>query len=157
NYEGTVFLVSHDRSFLDNVVTSTIAYEGDAHWREYEGGVQDWLLQSQRAKAWAEASKTTPAPSVTHDKNRLAAVTPKTTASTKKLSFKEQREYDALPGLIDLLEAEQAQLNEQLADGSLYVTDPTGASAKAARVAQIDDELLAALERWETLGQRVTV
>ncbi|MFM7698154.1 MAG: ATP-binding cassette domain-containing protein [Limnohabitans sp.] len=157
NYEGTVFLVSHDRSFLDNVVTSTIAYEGDAHWREYEGGVQDWLLQSQRAKAWAEASKTTPAPSVTHDKNRLAAVTPKTTASTKKLSFKEQREYVALPGLIDLLEAEQAQLNEQLADGSLYVTDPTGASAKAARVAQIDDELLAALERWETLGQRVTM
>lgn len=54
NYAGTVFLVSHDRAFLDNVVTSTIAYEGEGHWREYEGGVQDWLLQSNRAKVWSQ-------------------------------------------------------------------------------------------------------
>ena len=156
NYDGTVFLVSHDRSFLDNVVTSTIAYEGNAQWREYEGGVQDWLLQSQRAKAWAEEAKPSSVQSLNTDKSRAATVAPQK-ASPKKLSFKEQREYDALPGLIEQLEAEQAQLNQQLADGSLYASDPAGASAKAARVAQIDDELLAALERWEILGQRVTL
>ncbi|MFN6059233.1 MAG: ABC-F family ATP-binding cassette domain-containing protein, partial [Burkholderiales bacterium] len=68
NYDGTVFLVSHDRSFLDNVVTSTIAYEGNAQWREYEGGVQDWLLQSQRAKAWAEEAKPSSVQSLNTDK-----------------------------------------------------------------------------------------
>lgn len=156
NYDGTVFLVSHDRSFLDNVVTSTIAYEGNAQWREYEGGVEDWLLQSQRAKAWAEEAKPSSVQSLNTDKSRAATVVPQK-ASPKKLSFKEQREYDALPSLIEQLETEQAQLNQQLADGSLYTSDPSGASAKAARVAQIDDELLAALERWEMLGQRVTL
>lgn len=156
NYDGTVFLVSHDRSFLDNVVTSTIAYEGNAQWREYEGGVQDWLLQSQRAKAWAEEAKPSSVQSLNTDKSRAATVVPQK-ASPKKLSFKEQREYDALPGLIEQLEAEQAELNQQLADGCLYASDPAGASAKAARVLQIDDELLAALERWEILGQRVTL
>lgn len=156
NYDGTVFLVSHDRSFLDNVVTSTIAYEGNAQWREYEGGVEDWLLQSQRAKAWAEEAKPSSVQSLNTDKSRAATVVPQK-ASPKKLSFKEQREYDALPSLIEQLETEQAQLNQQLADGSLYTSDPAGASAKAARVAQIDDELLAALERWEMLGQRVTL
>lgn len=156
NYDGTVFLVSHDRSFLDNVVTSTIAYEGNAQWREYEGGVEDWLLQSQRAKAWAEEAKPSSVQSLNTDKSRAATVVPQK-ASPKKLSFKEQREYDALPSLIEQLETEQAQLNQQLADGSLYASDPAGASAKAARVAQIDDELLAALERWEMLGQRVTL
>jgi len=156
NYDGTVFLVSHDRSFLDNVVTSTIAYEGNAQWREYEGGVQDWLLQSQRAKAWAEEAKPSSVQSLNTDKSRAATVAPQK-ASPKKLSFKEQREYDALPGLIEQLEAEQAELNQQLADGSLYASDPAGASAKAARVLQIDDELMVALERWEILGQRVTL
>ena len=56
NYDGTVFLVSHDRAFLDNVVTSTIVFEGDGLWREYEGGVQDWLTQSRRAQALAQAA-----------------------------------------------------------------------------------------------------
>ena len=153
NYDGTVFLVSHDRSFLDNVVTSTIAYEGNATWREYEGGVQDWLLQSNRAKAWAEEAKSTSPATTAPEKPRFPEAAPKPSAA-KKLSFKEQREYDALPGLIEQLETEQSDLNQLLADGSLYVSDPSGASAKAARILQIDDELLAALERWELLGQR---
>jgi ATP-binding cassette subfamily F protein uup len=153
NYDGTVFLVSHDRSFLDNVVTSTIAYEGNATWREYEGGVQDWLLQSNRAKAWAEEAKSTSPATTAPEKPRFPEAAPKPSAA-KKLSFKEQREYDALPSLIEQLETEQSDLNQLLADGSLYVSDPSGASAKAARILQIDDELLAALERWESLGQR---
>ena len=154
NYDGTVFLVSHDRAFLDNVVTSTIAFEGDAHWREYEGGVQDWLLQSNRAKAWAALTQTAGKPPV----NTAQPVTPVQTPAkpaAKKLSFKEQQEYDALPGLIEQLEVEQARLSQSLADGSLFVSDAAKAADMAARIAQINDELLTAMERWETLGQRV--
>jgi len=155
NYDGTVFLVSHDRAFLDNVVTSTIAYEGDAQWREYEGGVQDWLTQSNRAKAWAAQAQTSSKPSDTASKTNTGAQTPAKTTAFKKLSFKEQREYDSLPGLIEQLEAEQAKLNRLLADGSLYVSEPKKAADMAARITQIDDELLSAMERWEVLGQRV--
>jgi ATP-binding cassette subfamily F protein uup len=158
NYDGTVFLVSHDRAFLDNVVTSTIAYESAAHWREYEGGVQDWLLQSQRAKAWAATTfvapkapskTTTAAPNTNHNK------TAEKTAPSKKLSFKEQREFDSLPTLIDTLEQEQKQLHLLLADGSLFVSEPQRAADMAERITRIDDELLAAMERWESLSQRV--
>ena len=155
NYDGTVFLVSHDRAFLDNVVTSTIAFEGDAKWREYEGGVQDWLTQSNRAKAWAAQAQTSSKPSDTTSKANSGDQTPAKTSAPKKLSFKEQREYDSLPGLIEQLEAEQAKLNRLLADGSLYVSDPKKAADMAARITQIDDELLSAMERWEVLGQRV--
>ncbi len=157
NYDGTVFLVSHDRAFLDNVVTSTIAFEGDAQWREYEGGVQDWLTQSNRAKAWAAQAQTSSKPSDTTSKANTGAQTPAKTTAVKKLSFKEQREYDSLPGLIEQLEAEQAKLNRLLADGSLYVSEPKKAADMAARITQIDDELLTAMERWEVLGRRVTV
>jgi ATP-binding cassette subfamily F protein uup len=155
NYDGTVFLVSHDRAFLDNVVTSTIAFEGDAHWREYEGGVQDWLLQSPRSKTWAAqtASKATE----TAAKSNSSSPTPEKTIGVKKLSFKEQREFDGLPGLIEQLEAEQAKLNRLLEDGSLYISEAKKAADMAARITQIDEELLAAMERWEELGQRVPV
>ena len=157
NYDGTVFLVSHDRAFLDNVVTSTIAFEGDAQWREYEGGVQDWLTQSNRAKAWAAQAQTSSKPSDTTSKANTGAQTPAKTTAVKKLSFKEQREYDSLPSLIEQLEAEQAKLNRLLADGSMYVSEPKKAADMAARITQIDDELLTAMERWEVLGRRVTV
>ena len=157
NYPGTVFLVSHDRAFLDNVVTSTIAFEGDAKWREYEGGVQDWLLQSNRAKVWSQqmANSVKPAEVANHPAPARAApeAMPAPTP-TKKLSFKEQREFDSLPGLIEALEKEQAGLNDALADGLLYVSDAKAAADKAQRVLAIDDELLAAMERWEALGQR---
>ena len=156
NYDGTVFLVSHDRAFLDNVVTSTIAFEGDAKWREYEGGVQDWLTQSNRAKAWAAQTQASTKTTEAAAKNSASA-TPSKTIAPKKLSFKEQREYESLPGLIEQLEAEQAKLNRLLADGSLYVSDPKKAADMAVRISQIDDEMLTAMERWETLGQRVPV
>jgi ABC transport system ATP-binding/permease protein len=155
NYDGTVFLVSHDRAFLDNVVTSTIAFEGEAHWREYEGGVQDWLTQSNRAKAWAAQTQTNTKTADTTSKASSGAQVQAKTTVLKKLSFKEQREYDSLPGLIEQLEAEQAKLNRLLANGSLYVSDPKKAADMAVRITQIDDEMLTAMERWETLGQRV--
>jgi ATP-binding cassette subfamily F protein uup len=144
NYEGTVFLVSHDRSFLDNVVTSTIVFEGDGLWREYEGGVEDWLTQSRRARALAAAP--TPAPA------SAKPAPPRSSTAKRKLSYKEQRELEALPDLIEALEAEQTSIHAQLADGSLFVKDAQGASALAERSARIEEELLAALERWELLG-----
>ncbi len=164
NYDGTVFLVSHDRTFLDNVVTSTIAYEGNAHWREYEGGVTDWLTQSRRA---AELEKSKSQTGIKPSKEQgiklqkqeqFAApdvpLTPASAAAAKprKLSFKEQRELDGLPDLIAALEAEQQQAASLLADGSLYAVDNARALKLASRSAQIDDQLMAALERWETLG-----
>jgi len=171
SYDGTVFLVSHDRTFLDNVVTSTIAYEGNAHWREYEGGVTDWLMQSRRAAELArnndkkalqpnkekreqllkqERLNASDVPLSTPAKTATSAAAPP--AKARKLSFKEQRERDALPDLIARLEAEQKEAAELLADGSLYAVDNARALKLAVRSAQIDDELMAALERWEQLG-----
>ena len=166
-YDGTVFLVSHDRTFLDNVVTSTIAYEGDAKWREYEGGVTDWLIQTQRANEIAQSKGQKGAKAFNYERDQLAKQTPSVSAAavplssaaataaaakTRKLSFKEQRELDTLPALISTLEAEQKEIAQALADGSLYAIDNTRAMKLATRSAQIDDELLTSMERWELLG-----
>ena len=165
NYDGTVFLVSHDRTFLDNVVTSTIAYEGDAKWREYEGGVSDWLIQTKRANEIAAAQGKTTAKPFNYEREQLqkqeqavAQVSANTPAApapskTKKLSYKEQRELDGLPDRIAALEAEQKDIAEALADGSLFASDNARALALSERNAAIDEELMAALERWEELGK----
>ncbi len=157
NYPGTVFLVSHDRTFLDNVVTSTIAYEGNARWREYEGGVQDWLLQSQRARALgASAAASAPATAEVVNKSKKAPEglpAMREQLSKKKLGYKDQRELDALPGKISNLEAEQVALRAELADGSLYTRDPARAVQLQTRDVSIDEELMHCLERWEALGK----
>jgi ABC transport system ATP-binding/permease protein len=150
NYAGTVFLVSHDRRFLDNVVTSTIAWEGEAapgRWREYEGGYEDWKLQKARSPAApaARAAASAPAP--------RAAVAPPSSERGRRLSYKDQRELDALPARIEALEAEQRELEAQLAGSEIYRTgDATRLAEAQDRYARIEDELTAALERWETLA-----
>ncbi|MDM0042430.1 ATP-binding cassette domain-containing protein [Variovorax sp. J22G21] len=155
NYDGTVFLVSHDRTFLDNVVTSTIAFEGEGRWREYEGGVQDWLIQSKRAKEIglqrAAAAPPPPPPAVAPSPAPTAAAV---NAPRKKLSYKEQRELEALPAQIAELEDEQKRITELLEHdgGAIYSNEASRAVELGERHAQIDDELMAALERWETLG-----
>ncbi len=165
SYDGTVFLVSHDRTFLDNVVTSTIAYEGDAKWREYEGGVSDWLIQTKRANDIAAAQGKTTAKPFNYEREQLqkqeqatakvSATAPAAPAPAKarKLSFKEQRELDGLPSAIAALEAEQKDIADALADGSLFAKDNARALALSARNAEIDEALMAALERWEELGK----
>ena len=150
-YEGTVFLVSHDRTFLDNVVTSTLAWDGPGHWREYEGGVQDWLAQSARWQAMREAEARA-ASDVSDQKNPQRTPGKREQLQKKKLSYKDQRELDALPALIDALEQEQADIRARLADGTLYQTDLDQAVALQARDGVIEEELMAALERWETLS-----
>ena len=150
-YEGTGFLVSHDRTFLDNVVTSTLAWDGPGAWREYEGGVQDWLAQSARWQAMREAEAG--AASDVSDQTSLQRTPDKREQlQKKKLSYKDQRELDALPALIDALEQEQADIRARLADGTLYQTDLDQAVALQARDGVIEEELMAALERWETLS-----
>ena len=180
NFEGTVFLVSHDRTFLDNVVTSTIAYEGDGAWREYEGGVQDWLIQSKRAKEIA-AKNAQNASNNSKKQLHPANLLPKqlsnnehseqinvfnapatgSNSSTgalknltkaRKLSFKEQRDLDELPKKIEALEAEQTGIRAQLADGSIYSKDAALALTLTQRDAELDELLLAAMERWESLS-----
>jgi ABC transport system ATP-binding/permease protein len=151
-YAGTVFLVSHDRRFLDNVVTSTIAWEGDPQfggreglWREYEGGFEDWKLQRSRARV-EPAAPPAAAPKPTQPKPAAAA--------KSKLSYKEQRELDALPALIEQLEAEQKAIHDRLASSELYTQEPQAVPALQARNEAIEGELMAALERWELLGAR---
>ncbi|MGY0201672.1 ATP-binding cassette domain-containing protein [Leptothrix sp. BB-3] len=153
DYPGTVFLVSHDRTFLDAVVTSTLVSEGDGAWREYEGGVEDWLQQSKRAAALAAKDAAKDAAKVTASAPAPAPVAaPATVVARRKLSYKEQRELDELPGRIAALEAEQKDLSEQLAGSALYTEAPQRVAEVHARHAQIDDELMALLERWEALS-----
>ncbi|WP_454722126.1 MULTISPECIES: ATP-binding cassette domain-containing protein [Cupriavidus] len=145
DYGGTVFLVSHDRAFLDNVVTSTIAAEGDGRWREYVGGYSDWQVQSKRSAAMQEAQSGERKPAEAARPREARA------AARVKLSYKEQRELDGLPERIAALEAEQKTVAGQLADGSLYASDPARATLLGSRHDEIEMELLEALERWEVL------
>ena len=154
-FEGTVFLVSHDRRFLDNVVTSSIAWEGDpayggrpGFWREYEGGYEDWKRQRERARVAVAAAAPAPAP------KPAAAPAAPAAAPKAKLSYKEQRELDGLPARIEALEAEQKALQAQLADPATYTRDPQGVPALHARHEALELELLEALERWEALASR---
>ena len=146
NYDGTLFLVSHDRTFLDNVVTQTIAAEGEGVWKEYAGGYSDWAAYKASLAKDAQKQKAEVKPAV-------KAVEP-ARAKTDKLSWKEQRELEALPGNIAALEGEQAGLSQRLADPAIYQRDPQAAQKAAERLAAIDDELTALLERWEILEAR---
>ena len=153
-----MFLVSHDRRFLDNVVTSTIAYEGTPEnpgfWREYEGGVTDWLTQSKRA-AQITGSNKTPTASSAKNSSKNAAEPNKDKReqlSKKKLSYKEQRELDGLPALIQQLESQQKAIGQELYDGTLYTSNAKRAAELTARNAKLEEELMEALQRWETLS-----
>ena len=159
-YEGTVFLVSHDRAFMDNVVTGIIACESapdqPGFWREYEGSVQDWLIQSQRSQAIrAQATQRSAPPAAAAEAVTTVTATPAAaTPARNKLSYKEQRELAELPAKIEALEKEQAEARAQLADGSIYQRDPGLAQQLFKRDAEIDEVLLAAMERWEVLSTR---
>jgi ATP-binding cassette subfamily F protein uup len=167
DYNGTVFLVSHDRRFVDSVATSIIAWEGDVQpgrWTEYEGDVEDWMVQRARyAAAQAKAQNSNPKDekidykkesfSGSFDEENSQKQPEKSEVSKKrKLSYKEQRELDSLPAQMAALEQEQAKLQTTLADGKLYVQDSTLAAQHAQRINAIDEELLHCLERAQALG-----
>jgi ATP-binding cassette subfamily F protein uup len=150
-----VFLVSHDRRFVDNVVTSTLVWEGDVSpglWREYEGGIEDWQAQRARSRGkegFTAAAAPAPAPVAPTPAPVVAAPVKKA-----KLSYKEQRELDELPARMAALEAEQKTLEAALASTELYTQGKDKIAAAQARFAKIEEDLLAMLERWEVLGRR---
>ena len=147
NYTGTVFLVSHDRAFLDNVVTQVIVSEGQGQWNEYIGGFSDWERYANSVKESAKSASKTAA---------KVAVKPevKSEPKAKKLSYKEQRELEELPKLIAKLEAEQQTITERLQDNNLYKTQPEEVNKLNLRYAEIDDLLLTSLEQWEAIEAR---
>jgi ATP-binding cassette subfamily F protein uup len=148
DYSGTVFLVSHDRTFLDNVVTQVIVAEGQGLWREYVGGYSDW----ERVKAEAPAAS---APKAAPAKNGDVSSAAQNPVGKKvKLSYKEQRELEELPKLIASLEDEQSAITLQLNGPDFYKTNPADAKRMTARHAEIEDLLLDALDRWERIEAR---
>jgi len=146
DYGGTVLLVSHDREFLDHVVTRCLVFEGHGHVGDYVGGYQDWLRQTRPARrpaAGAASAATATA---------RAAPTP-APARRERLSHKEQRELAELPGRIEALESEQAKLSNQLGDPELYAREREKARALQDRASAIERELGEAYRRWEALEQ----
>lgn len=147
-YSGTVFLVSHDRAFLDNVVTQVIAFEGNGRLEEYPGGYQDWIDTKARMAAMKPAEK----PREAAAPQEKAKDKPK--SARNKLSYNETRELAALPDEIAALETEQASLNQQLLDPNCYRDTPKEAIAWQRRVEEIDELLMDKLARWEELESK---
>ncbi len=150
DYKGTVFLVSHDRMFLDDVVTQVIAFDGDGQWREYVGGYTDWL----RARPAASQTDTKPTSARKLNPPGTPASPPPPATPRKKLSYKEQRELEELPQRIAQLEVEQKTIGARLADPDLYRQPPDEIKKLNERFAEIDDLLLECLERWEVIDAR---
>lgn len=147
-YKGTLLLISHDRAFMDNVVTSTWVFDGKGNIDEYIGGYQDYLEQRPDQKVVDQKSDEKKAQAKA-EAAALAAATP--TPKKVKLSYKDQRELEQLPAEIEKLEAEQTKLSEKLADGSWFVSDANAATLASQRLAEIDELLLEKLERWDVL------
>ncbi|MDC8757597.1 ATP-binding cassette domain-containing protein [Janthinobacterium fluminis] len=150
DYTGTVFLVSHDRTFLDNVVTQVVVSEGEGKWREFVGGYTDW----ERVRSVAPAPAPMPKGAAKAAQPAAAQAAAQPAAKQKKLSYKEQRELDDLPVLIAKLEDEQAVLAGQLAHPDFYKKTPAEGKRLNARIAEIEVELLDALEKWEVIEAR---
>jgi ATP-binding cassette subfamily F protein uup len=141
DYTGTVLLVSHDRTFLDNVITDFIAPAGEGRWIRNAGGYAEWKRLRDMPAAAPARERAAPAP----------APAPQKAERVKKRSFKETKELEALPGRIEALEREQADIARRLADGAIYRDAPDEATRMGQRHAAIEEELASCLQRWEDL------
>jgi len=144
DYHGTLLLVSHDRAFLDNVVTSTLVFEGAGVIGEYVGGYSDWLRQKNSADE-------KPVRKNNIGSSMKGAPEPVETAKTRKLSYKDQRELDALPGKIEQLETEQVQLQATMGDAGFYQQPHEQVNVTLERLQAVEEELDACYGRWEIL------
>ena len=145
SYKGTLLLVSHDRAFLDNVVTQTLVAEGDGVWREYAGGYSDWLVQRPASKVEPEPPR----------RDAPRALEQRTDRSTRiKLSFKEQRELEALPVQIETLEAEAHALTDRMCAPDYHQRPAEELKADRERAAEIEHLLAAKFERWAALDAK---
>jgi len=150
SFAGTLFLVSHDRVFVDNVVTQTLVADGDGRWREYVGGYTDWLAQRPQARSAppTPAPLNTPAPL---PERRPAKPSAAVKSARPKLSNRDARELAALPDLLAALELEQRQLTERMCAPDYHRTGPEGLRTDRARAAVIDAQLQEKFARWEAL------
>ena len=153
DYKGTVFLVSHDRYFLDNVVTSIIAHEGDGFWREYEGGYEDWKIQKARSEQLRAVTQNQKTP-IKQESEPTPATKPVVKNNVQKLNGKERQELEGLPALIEELETEQADIGIAMSNPDLYKNEPELAASMQARLSEITDQLEQKLQRWEALLSR---
>ncbi|MBU3582325.1 ATP-binding cassette domain-containing protein [Polynucleobacter sp. AP-Capit-er-40B-B4] len=159
DYKGTVFLVSHDRYFLDNVVTSIIANEGDGFWREYEGGYEDWKIQKARSDKIRASNVNAKSVEKTETKPEVKAeakteAKPAAKSGVQKLNGKERQELESLPLLIETLETEQADIGVAMSNPDLYKNEPELAASMQARLSEITADLDQKLQRWEQLLSR---
>ena len=145
NYDGTLFLVSHDRAFLDNVVTQVIAFEGDGKLQEYVGGYEDWVRVQKFQASSAQAKPVAP------PTRAVVAEKPK---AASKLNYKETRELEELPKRIEVLEQEQIDIAAHLADGTIFRNDAKRAKQLQTRNEAIEAEVLTIMTRWEELEKR---
>jgi ATP-binding cassette subfamily F protein uup len=156
DYSGTVFLVSHDRYFLDRVVTSVVAYEGGGNWRENIGGYEDWVIQSQRTKNVrhdeAARSQRTTKPMSAREARPAAPVLK--SQSVKKLSGKERQELTEIPDRIERLEKEEQNIHLQLADPLVYKDEPARVAALTEELKTLERELALLMRRWEELLEK---
>ncbi|MCC7423706.1 MAG: ATP-binding cassette domain-containing protein [Planctomycetaceae bacterium] len=150
DYGGTVLLVSHDRAFLDNVVTSVLSFEGDGIFKEYEGGYDDWRRSKEAAARIAEEAARSAAAASTSSTAKRKDDRP------KKLSFREQQELERLPDQIASLESEQKSLHDTMADPAFYKQDSGKIAVTVQRLEKLQAELATAYERWELLEERVS-
>ncbi|HEX2101366.1 MAG TPA: ATP-binding cassette domain-containing protein, partial [Candidatus Synoicihabitans sp.] len=141
-FQGTLLLVSHDRDFLDNVVTSTLVAEGDGRWTEYVGGYSDYVAETKRRALVASRATTAAAVARRPDSVKSKA---------RKLTNKERAELEALPLRIEVLEREQGELTTRLADPEFYAREPAAVPGVKARLTTIERELSTAFARWEEL------
>jgi len=156
DYAGTVFLVSHDRSFLDNVVTSMIAYEGDGKWQEYEGGYEDYRIQKKRFDEFTQASNASTINKTLGKDDKKVEIKPETKLSVtkSKLSNKEKAELDKLPNQIEQLEKKQLVLNEQLANPEIYKGEAHLIVTLKNELTQIEEQMTRSMKRWEELLEK---
>jgi ATP-binding cassette subfamily F protein uup len=146
DYSGTLLLVSHDRAFLDNVVTQTVAAEGDGRWREYVGGYTDWLRQRPQPRVAAA-----PRPVASTVASAAAAAEP---VARRRLSYKEQRELESLPGEIEKLEAEQQSLTRKMSGPDYHRVAPDEMRRDGERTVELETLIAERLERWVKLEER---
>ncbi len=152
-YPGTLFLVSHDREFLDNVVTQTIAFEGDGRWKEYAGGYSDWKRASKAAGS-PVASAAAGSPVAPAEAGAQSTPSRPRRRASNQLTFNETRELEALPGKIEALESEQADIARRLADPATYQDRTLDVKALNVRNEALEAELTQLLERWEALESK---
>ncbi|MCW9048245.1 MAG: ATP-binding cassette domain-containing protein [Gammaproteobacteria bacterium] len=150
-FEGTLILISHDRAFLDNVVTSTLVFEGDCQVNEYVGGYEDWLRQFK--DKMTRNRKTSVKGRANKEANKETDVNTVKKTPHKKLSFKEQKELDELPILIEKLDTEMSEITEKMADAKFYQQNKDIIAITTSRVSEIEYELKQAYKRWEQLEE----